>query len=706
MRAFFQNELKNNQKKEGFISYKTVAGRFNLIKQLIGSLVMLSLAVLLCNPGWAGDFNIGGADGSFESDFSGMTTTGDVRLVPSFGSLSPTQGVQAAVLTTEPDDGATLADADISLLSIENFTIPADAEELRLDYNFLTDELTPSFTNDLFSVKYSLLQQVARNYYSESIPLVHFSPLPGQDTPGRVVSGPCWPIFPLMQAALIFFTLALRIADVGDGRGNSAVLIDNMQFTLAGEPYAVANIKYLKADRDEVITFDATGSTDDGAIVEYRWDFGNGVAAIGPIGDYAYGDDGIYQGTLTVTDDEGNKSIDTFTVVVGDLNHGPAIISSPNTLAAEEVPYNYGVQVDDPELAFGDVMTYSLDTGPAGMTIDSVSGVVSWAPPVGGTRKNDVTVRVEDSAGLSDTQSFTVMIGPEVYIVATDDNASIYTARSNGDGTFSDFHFVDDFSYYTRGAAIADFDHDGDFDFVTGHGYNNPRIHLYYYEKQGAGIAPPVYLGSVGDSTYSAGTWLEDMAAEDFNNDGHMDFVVGGDSSYSWLFTNKGALTFGEETFFSSGFETGNEEWGGAQCSTSMARDDTTATNGTWSMRLTATANNSCMSIDINPTGWEPLQGPEVSFAYRIPSGVPTGLLFNVSNKGWVYLGGSPAADGGVYSFPEVPKVNLIDDDQWHTVTFDLYSAIKKKWPDAGRISEFEWWTNSNATAGQQAQHR
>jgi FOG: PKD repeat len=49
-----------------------------------------------------------------------------------------------------------------------------------------------------------------------------------------------------------------------------------------------------------------------------------------------------------------------------------------------------------------------------------------------------------------------------------------------------------------------------------------------------------------------------------------------------------------------------------------------------------------------------------------------------------------------------VPKVSLIDDDQWHTATFDLYSAIKKKWPDAGRITEFEWFTDSNATVGQQ----
>ncbi len=290
MRAFFQNELDNNQKKESFVSYKTVEGRFNLTKPLIRSMVILSLVALLCNicnSGWAGDFNIGGADGSFESDFTGMTTTGDVRLVPSFGSLNPTQGAQAAVLTTEPDEGSTLADVDISLLSIENFTIPVDTEELRLDYNFLTDELTPSFTNDLFSVKLLLITAGGEEL------------LLGIDTFDTFFNAP-WmghsrqSGFRTMLADISayagsadLFTLELRLADVGDGRNNSAVFIDNMQFATAGEPYANSNIKYIKAATDEIITFDATGCTDDGTIVEFRGDFGDGEVRIGPIGDYA-----------------------------------------------------------------------------------------------------------------------------------------------------------------------------------------------------------------------------------------------------------------------------------------------------------------------------------------------------------------------------------------------------------------------------------
>ncbi|MGD8587510.1 MAG: PKD domain-containing protein [Chromatiales bacterium] len=64
------------------------------------------------------------------------------------------------------------------------------------------------------------------------------------------------------------------------------------------------------------ITFDGTGSSDDGSITEYFWDFGNGSTATGDIVTYTYAAVGVYDVTLSVTDNDGNTASDTTTATV------------------------------------------------------------------------------------------------------------------------------------------------------------------------------------------------------------------------------------------------------------------------------------------------------------------------------------------------------------------------------------------------------
>ncbi|WP_153392843.1 PKD domain-containing protein [Ornithinicoccus halotolerans] len=53
------------------------------------------------------------------------------------------------------------------------------------------------------------------------------------------------------------------------------------------------------------VTLDGSGSTDDGSIVEYRWDLGDGSTATGPVVTHAYVTTGRYEVRLTVVDDLG-----------------------------------------------------------------------------------------------------------------------------------------------------------------------------------------------------------------------------------------------------------------------------------------------------------------------------------------------------------------------------------------------------------------
>ncbi len=59
-----------------------------------------------------------------------------------------------------------------------------------------------------------------------------------------------------------------------------------------------------------------------------------------------------------------------------------------------------------------DTLTYTLDSGPPGMSIDAVTGLIQWTPVVEQIGTHDITVRVTDSGGLSATQSFQITVAP------------------------------------------------------------------------------------------------------------------------------------------------------------------------------------------------------------------------------------------------------------------------------------------------------
>ncbi len=67
---------------------------------------------------------------------------------------------------------------------------------------------------------------------------------------------------------------------------------------------------------DETVYFDGSGSTDDGGIVSYGWDFGDGATASGIAVEHVYIVEGEYVVTLTVADGGGLTANDTATVTV------------------------------------------------------------------------------------------------------------------------------------------------------------------------------------------------------------------------------------------------------------------------------------------------------------------------------------------------------------------------------------------------------
>jgi hypothetical protein len=125
--------------------------------------------------------------------------------------------------------------------------------------------------------------------------------------------------------------------------------------------------------------------------------------------------------------------------------------------------------------------------------------------------------------------------------------------KSNGDGTFDPPSSIDTgLGYYHWGAVtMGDFDNDGDLDVI---GSDGRLGNLYFYEKNGLGnsFKAKVNIGKVTTSNY-----VYDFATADFNNDGNYDFVTNGNSATLNLFLGNGDGTFTSSTVSSSGGPSG-----------------------------------------------------------------------------------------------------------------------------------------------------
>lgn len=102
------------------------------------------------------------------------------------------------------------------------------------------------------------------------------------------------------------------------------------------------------------------------------------------------------------------------------------------------------------------------------------------------------------------------------YIVTASEWDTSFYFPSNGDGTFGTKSTV--ISGNSDGAAIADFDNDGDLDFVIGAGFST----IILYRNDGGGIFNPVTVASSVPAYFHT-----QMRAADFNKDGKIDFTSG-----------------------------------------------------------------------------------------------------------------------------------------------------------------------------------
>ncbi len=98
---------------------------------------------------------------------------------------------------------------------------------------------------------------------------------------------------------------------------------------------------------------------------------------------------------VAVTDTQGATTEQTYQLEVSS-NSVPVISSQPVFNAVVNIPYQYQVVASD---ADGDVLTYSLQTAPTGMTVSN-DGLITWIP--GNVQTADVILRVSDASGFAE----------------------------------------------------------------------------------------------------------------------------------------------------------------------------------------------------------------------------------------------------------------------------------------------------------------
>ncbi|EXI66571.1 MAG: Cell wall-associated polypeptide CWBP200 [Candidatus Accumulibacter adjunctus] len=182
---------------------------------------------------------------------------------------------------------------------------------------------------------------------------------------------------------------------------------------------------YSRADAgpDQAVEVAATVTLDgsasrafDGVALTYQWTLSGRPAGSAAIlnnasavnASFVADQPGSYTAELVVTNAGRTSAPDSVRITAAKLNHPPTITSSAITAATAGAAYAYQVTASDPDA--GDTLGFSLTTFPAGMSINAASGLIQWSPSAGQIGSHNVSVRVQDSGGLFDLQSFLVVV--------------------------------------------------------------------------------------------------------------------------------------------------------------------------------------------------------------------------------------------------------------------------------------------------------
>ncbi len=156
---------------------------------------------------------------------------------------------------------------------------------------------------------------------------------------------------------------------------------------------------------------------------------------------------GTHSVTIRVTDERGKFTEQTYDLNIELSNVPPRFYGSPNTVGKIGFEYRYEVDARD---ANNDVLSYSLDTAPDGMTV-SQDGIITWQPTEVGVFSVELVV---SDAEFTAVRLYQVTVSPELpslsgsltltpEIVDPDERVLIDVTALNGTGTVTAEALID-----------------------------------------------------------------------------------------------------------------------------------------------------------------------------------------------------------------------------------------------------------------------
>ncbi len=201
--------------------------------------------------------------------------------------------------------------------------------------------------------------------------------------------------------AVNIYEVSLAVTDAGG-------LMDTATLTITVNPVNEAPTAVASSDINEGeapldVSFTGDSSTDDVAITEYLWDFGDGSTSTEANPIHTFTDAGSYDVLLTVTDAGGLTDTALITITVYAANGVPTAIATSNISeggAPLEVSFMGDASTDD-----SGITEYLWDFGDGGTSTEA--NPVHTFTTLG---SYDVVLTVTDAGGLTDTAMLTIIV--------------------------------------------------------------------------------------------------------------------------------------------------------------------------------------------------------------------------------------------------------------------------------------------------------